>query len=381
MEFETAEIRQRLIRDLRLSAENADIYDAMARFAAKQLVPGREKSDTFPLVPFLEEQVRVLAAQGMFGLIVSADDGGAGLSFRELNSALIGLAQHEASFATMLLVQSIGAALIGKNTSGLARDRMLAGLIGGSLAAYPVFHDARDEWPQLRLEKGRLNGKIRNLTLAPVAEILIVPALENGRYSLFWINAKASGVSCEPALLMHGLRQCPQGDVAFEGVGGDDLGRIGPEGDAHDLMIGARNRFAGAALAIIGGVALGATAYAGDYLHQRYQTGSQLIDKTPLKVMLANLKIAAWEALFAADRLAVFAAEGRLDDELMLPPLIDFKDRIADLMPDAVQMMGGYAYMRDFNQEQRYRDARQLQALFGRSEFLKSDLIVSAMAV
>jgi|GEM_PF-3350892 len=381
MEFETQEIRQRLIRDLRLSAEITDIYDSMAKFAAKQLVPGRERSDIYPLVPFLEEQVRVLAAQGMFGLTVSAEDGGAGLSFRELNSALIGLAQHEASFATILLVQSICATLIGKNTSGLARDRILAGIIGGSLCAYPVFHDARDEWPQLRIEKGRLNGKVRNLTLAPIADILIVPALENGRYSLYWVNAKASSVRCGPALLMHGLRQCPQGDVAFYGVGGDDLGRIASEGAAHELLAKMRNLFATSALAVIGGVALGATAYAGNYLHQRYQTGSQLIDKTPLKVMLANLKIAAWEALFAADRLAVFAEEGRLDDELMLPPLIDFKDRVADLMPDAVQMMGGYAYMRDFSQEQRYRDARQLQALFGRSEFLKSDLIVSAMAV
>lgn len=381
MEFETAAIRERIAKDLNMSAESADIYDSMVKFASRNLEPKREKSDIYPLVPFLEDQLRALAGQGLFGLVVSAERGGAGMTLSDLNAALTALSQYDASFAAILLTQSIATDLIAAEPAPPSGDAVLGEMIGGALAAYPLFHDARDEWQGLCYENGRLQGEIRNLTLAPVAQTLIVPALEKGTYSLFRVNARAGSVKVGAPNLMHGLRQCPHADVIFSGAGGADVVRIGGEGCAHEILVRMRNRFAGSALAVIGGVGLGATAYTAGYMHTRYQTGSQLIDKTPLKVMLANLKIASWEAIYAANRLAAFAAAGRAEDDLMLPALIDFKDRVADLMPDAVQLMGGYAYMRDYPQEQRYRDARQLQAIFGRSEFLKSDLIVSAMAV
>lgn len=381
MEFESSKIRQRLIRDLRLSPEGAEIYDTVAKFAVKQLAPQRERTDLYPLVPFLREQAGVLASQGMFGLMVAENDGGTGLSLADLNCALIALAEHEASFATLLLVQNIAAQLIGRHATGIPRDRMLAAILGGSLAAYPLFHDPKDDMLSLTVEQGRLMGNIRNLTLAPVADMLLVPAWEKGALSLFWVNAKAKGVQIGEPVLMHGLRQCAHADVRFDIAQSDEFGRIGAAGEARQIMLAVRNRFAGSVLAVAGGIALAATTCTGKYMHERYQTGSQLIDKTALKTMLADLKIAAWETLHAAQRLSTAAEAGVVEDDVALPPLVHYRDRVADLMPDAIQLMGGYAYMRDFPQEQRYRDARQLQAVFGRSEFIKCDFIESAVAV
>jgi len=229
------------------------------------------------------------------------------------------------------------------------------------------------------LEHGKISGEIRNISLSPIAEGFVLPVSENGSFSLFLFSSKSKNIKKGSALFMHGLRQAPVGDLVFHSVDISEVIRIGQTGEAHKILNRQRNRFIPAALAIIGTNTLESFLVANDYMCQRYQTGTLLIEKSQLKVMLTDIKSLGWEAIYASKRLAMKADFTK--SEIFIEPFVYFRDKTADVLKDAVQLLGGYGYMRDFPQEKHYRDGRQLQAVFGISEFLKSDLIYSEKVV
>ena len=113
-----------------------------------------------------------------------------------------------------------------------------------------------------------------------------------------------------------------------------------------------------------------------EYAADRYQGGRQIIDWGQVRMMLANMAILTRigeSCLAAACRELDDAAPGW--EKTAVAAAIHLGELANRATTDGVQLLGGNGYMKDYGQEQRMRDARQVQSLLGSALFRKIEVI------
>ncbi|MCL2392306.1 MAG: acyl-CoA dehydrogenase family protein [Oscillospiraceae bacterium] len=223
-----------------------------------------------------------------------------------------------------------------------------------------------------------INGRKTFITTAPVADWAIVYAKTDfsekarGRsrgISAFIVDMKLPGVSCGKAEHKMGIIGCPTSDIILEDVRvhKDDL--LGEEGRGFQnamktLDIG---RIGVAATSI--GVAQGALDEAVKYAKERKQFGRRLADFQAISFMIAEMAT----KLQAAKELTYRAAQ--LKD--MNSPEAGTAASMAkyfsaeacnEIAGKAVQIHGGYGYIREYKVERMYRDCRVFTIFEGTSQ-------------
>lgn len=210
-----------------------------------------------------------------------------------------------------------------------------------------------------------LSGEKAFVPFAAEAESMIVYAALDGRTQGFIVPKGAVGltVNAEREKLMS-LNALPLYRVRLDGVRVPVSARLG--GDAgHDFKpLLASMWLANAALAV--GVARGAFEYARDYAKQREAFGVKIAQKQAIAFMLAEMateieaiRMLTWEAAWKSDagkedafEAAYLASTGAADMAMMVT------DR-------AVQILGGYGYIREYPVEMWMRNGRGFAMLTG----------------
>ena len=212
-----------------------------------------------------------------------------------------------------------------------------------------------------------LNGVKTFVPFALDAELMLVYANLDGQTQAFIVDGHMSGlnISDERQKLL-GLNALPFYEIKLENVTISASNRLGGESGHDYAPILAAQRIANAALAV--GVARAAFEYSRDYAKEREAFGVKIAQKQAIAFMLAEMateieamRILTWEAAWKLDTakedysVAAFLASTGASDMVMT-----VTDR-------AVQILGGYGYIREYPVELWMRNGRGFSTFTGLS--------------
>ena len=125
------------------------------------------------------------------------------------------------------------------------------------------------------------------------------------------------------------------------------------------------------------GLARAAYEYALDYAQQRTQFGKPIIAKQAVRFMLADMATEIDAARLLVWRAAWLADQGQPCNVPASMAKVYAADMAMQVTTDAVQILGGYGYMREYPVEKWMRDAKILQIVEGTSQIQR--VVISQM--
>lgn len=224
-----------------------------------------------------------------------------------------------------------------------------------------------------------LNGTKMWITNAGVSEYYTVmavtdPAAGPRGISAFVVEKSDEGVSFGPKERKLGIKGSPTRQVILDNVHIPATRRIGEEGTGFKTALATldHTRITIAAQAL--GIAQGALDHAIRYVKQRKQFGKPLADFQGLQFMIADMAMKLESA-----RQLTYAAAAKSDQAMhgtRSPDLTFFSsaakcaasDAAMEITTDAVQLLGGYGYTRDYPLERMMRDAKITQIYEGTNQ-------------
>jgi alkylation response protein AidB-like acyl-CoA dehydrogenase len=250
----------------------------------------------------------------------------------------------------------------------------------GSIRTRAEYREASDEWVLNGTKAWATNGGIANVHVVVAA---VDPALGTRGQASFIIPPGTAGLSQGQKVRKHGVRASHTAEVVLDGVrvpgrclvGGRDrlearLARVrsgGRAGEQAAMKTFEASRPSVAAMAV--GVARAAVEYARDYSAQRQQFGRPIGQNQAIGFMLADMQAAVDAARLLTWRAAWMARQGLPLDgaEGSISKLVAGETAVR-VTEQAIQILGGNGYTRDFPVERWHRDAKIFTIFEGTSE-------------
>jgi alkylation response protein AidB-like acyl-CoA dehydrogenase len=168
-----------------------------------------------------------------------------------------------------------------------------------------------------------------------------------------------------------GVRGSPTGEVLFDEVRVPAANRIGEEGQGFYIAMGTLDRSRPTIGAQAVGIAQGAIDYAGGYMKQRQQFGKPIAEFQGLQFMLADMAMKNEAARGLVYRACSIIDAGDPHKELTMAGAMAkcFASDVAmEVTTNAVQLLGGYGYTKEFPVERYMRDAKITQIYEGTNQ-------------
>ncbi|MEU2227096.1 MULTISPECIES: acyl-CoA dehydrogenase family protein [unclassified Streptomyces] len=219
-----------------------------------------------------------------------------------------------------------------------------------------------------------LNGVKRWITNAGVSEYYTVmavtdPAKRSKGISAFVVEKSDEGVSFGAPEKKLGIKGSPTREVYFDNVRIPADRMIGEEGTGFATAMKTldHTRITIAAQAL--GVAQGALDYAKGYVQERKQFGKAIADFQGIQFMLADMSMKISAARALTYQAAAASERGDADLTYLGAAAKCFASDVAmEVTTDAVQLLGGYGYTRDYPVERMMRDAKITQIYEGTNQ-------------
>lgn len=366
-----------------LPEEHVQVRDAVRRFADAVIRPVAGELDATERFP--EEIYRRMAEQGLFGITVPAELGGAGMDVLAYALVMEELSRGYASVADQCgLVELIGT-LLARHGTAAQRARYLGPLLRFERkTAYCITEaEAGSDVAGLRTtavrtaDGWRLDGQKLWIHNAPVCDFAVVlartdKAAGHRGMSIFLVDADRPGVVRGPREHKMGQRASPVGALTFDAVELPEDALLGTEGRGFQMMMAAldKGRIGIAALAV--GIAQAGLEAALDYGRTRRQFGRPIAEHQGLGFLLADMA-----KDIRAARLLVHDAARRMDAGENATLACSMAKLMAGDVAvarsaDAVQVFGGSGYIRGFEVERLYRDAKITQIYEGTQQIQRA---------
>ena len=255
-----------------------------------------------------------------------------------------------------------------------------AGSDVGAIRTRADYHEASDEWVLTGTKAWATNGGIANVHVVVAS---VDPALGSRGQASFIIPPGAPGLSQGQKFRKHGVRASHTAEVVLDGVrvpgrclvGGKErldarLARVragGRGGEQAAMKTFEASRPSVAAMAV--GVGRAAAEFARDYATQRIQFGRPIGQNQAVSFMLADMQAAVDAARLLTWRAAWMARQGVALDgaEGSISKLVASETAVR-VTEQAIQILGGNGYTRDFPVERWHRDAKIFTIFEGTSE-------------
>ena len=350
-----------------MSDEVEALRSAVAQFCAAEVNERARAWDEDATLP--AGLVTRLGELGLLGATVAEDDGGVGTTWVGAAAIVEALAQGSGSLAAIVAAhEALGLAPVLALASVEQRERLLPRLLTGELAT-----SVRGPGIEAVREAGawRLTGRASDVVGGATASKLVVVAAIDGEPTAFLVEGDAGGVvRRRPALL--GLRAAGVADIELASVRVDDDTRLGAVGAAADVAALAEDRLRVLFAAIACGLGRAALSSAIVYAKEREQFGQPIAQFQAIQWKLADAATG-----LDASALLVHDAAARLDSGrpatiAAARALVFAGAQAAKAAHDALQVHGGYGYVRDFPVERHLRDARATQVLVSEPAALRT---------
>ncbi|MBC9911662.1 acyl-CoA dehydrogenase [Chitinophaga varians] len=366
--------------DFQLTEEHLMIQKAARDFAQTELLPGvieRDEHQKFPA-----EQIKKLGELGFLGMMVSPKYGGAGLDTISYVLAMEEISKVDASAS---VVMSVNNSLVcwGLETYGTEEQKQKylvplakGEIIGAFLLSEPEAGSDATSQRTTAEDKGDhylLNGTKNWITNGNSASVYLVMAQTHPEKGSKGINAlivekNSPGVTVGAKENKLGIRGSDTHSIMFQDVIVPKENRIGEDGFGFKFAMktlgGGRIGIASQAL----GIASGAYELAVKYSKERKAFGKEISQHQAIQFKLADMatKIEASRLLCLK---AAWEKDQHLDYTLSGSMAKVFSSETAMwVTTEAVQVHGGYGYVKEYHVERLMRDAKITQIYEGTSE-------------
>jgi acyl-CoA dehydrogenase len=369
--------------DFTLSDEQREIQALAHTFAEEEIRPVAAELDEREEFPW--ELVKKAGELGLTTFAFPEELGGLGIT-DELTNCIITeeLAWGCGGVATVLggtHLASIPILLAGTDEQ---KRRLLKpivqrnGLCAMALTEPDAGSDVAAMTTTARREGGHyvLNGAKRFITNGGIADLYVVfatvdRALGHRGVTAFIVPGDTSGLSGGKKEKKLGIRCSHTGEVLLDDVRVPVENRLGEEGSGFKLAMIMLDRSRPMVAAIALGVARAAYEYARDYAKERVQFGKPIANNQAIQFLLADMATKVQAARLMTWWSAKVTETGRpfLYESSMAK---NFASDVAmEVTTDAVQIFGGYGYIREYPVEKLFRDAKITQIYEGTNQIQK----------
>ena len=358
--------------------ENLDFCATIGQIARERIAPRSAEIDESAEYPW--DVRRLLAEQDVLGLPFPVEYGGTGTGTLMLNMAVEQIAKVDAACSLILMVQELGTLPIQLFGSDELKQRFLPRCASGEWS--PAFAlsepDSGSDAGSMRTTAVRdgdewvINGTknwISNLGIADFYVCFAVTDTSSRRITAFVVESDRPGFSVGKLEHKLGIRGSPTGQPIFEDVRVPEANMIGEVGKGLSVALATleRTRLGAAAQAV--GIAQGATDYAVGYARERRQFGKAINEFQAIQFKLADMQTrtaAARELLYKACALADRGEQSAGTYASMAK--VFCSDAAMAVTVEAVQVLGGYGYVKEYPVERMMRDAKITQIYEGTNE-------------
>ncbi len=368
--------------DFTLSDDQRAIKEMARAFASAELAPHSARWDEERFFPV--EVMRQAAGLGLAGIYVREDVGGSGLS--RLDAALIfeELSRGDVSVAAFISIHNMASWMIDRFGSDALRRRFLPRLTSMELIASYCLTEpgSGSDAAALKTSAVRdgdhyvLNGTKAFISGAGVSDVYVVMCRTGADgpkgISTLVVEKGTPGLSFGANERKMGWNAQPTATVNFDDCRVPAENRVGQEGEGFRFaMMGLDGGRLNIAACSLGGAGL-ALDTALDYARSRRQFGKTLSEFQALQFKLADMATEL-EAARLMVRNAADALDKRQPDATKLCAMAKrFATDVGfEVANQALQLHGGYGYLRDFPLERIVRDVRVHQILEGTNEVMR----------
>lgn len=362
-----------------LTEEQRSLQDLARKFAKTEMLPVAAACDREGRFP--EEVYRKAWELGLMNLNVPTEYGGSGLSVFDQCLIVEELAHACGGMTTSIIANCLALEPILLGGTEEQRKRTLPAFCasyhlasfcltepgGGSDAAGLQTRCRRDGDVYV------LDGEKSFITNAPHAALYTVfatldPSLRHKGITAFFVPREAEGITPGKDEDKMGHRASSTSTVKFDHVRVPVANRLGSDGEGFALAMQTLDHTRTPIGALATGIAQAAVDYAGDYANKRHSFGKPIGEHQAIQLKLANMaqevhaaRLLTWQAAWWIDQ----GQRGSLESSIAKCFASDAAMRAAD---DAIQIFGGYGYMKDYPVEKLLRDAKLTQIYEGSNE-------------
>jgi alkylation response protein AidB-like acyl-CoA dehydrogenase len=365
-----------------LSDDQQAFSETAKQFAQQEMAPFAAQWDREHHFPV--DVIRKAGELGFCGLYTSEEAGGLGLS--RLDSSIIfeQLAMGCTTTTAMLTIHNMATWMIATWGTSHVKEQWMASLVSGeNIASYCLTEagsgsDAANMKSTAKTdgENYILNGSKAFISGAGATQVLVVMARTGGAgaggISAFFVPADTPGVEYGKAEEKMGWNAQPTRTVSFDNVSIPKSHLLGDEGQGFKLAMqgldGGRINIATCSI----GTAQQALNTAAAYMHEREQFGKPLSTFQALQFKLADMAT----ELVAARHLVRLAASkldtNNADKNTYCAMAKRFATDVGfEVCNQALQIHGGYGYIKEYPLERHVRDVRVHQILEGTNEIMR----------
>ena len=381
-----------------VTSDHEEFRSAVRRFTEEEIIPIASdldaKNEEIPM-----EIITKMAEQGYFGVLFPEEYDGLGLDNITMTIVAEELSKGWLSVGSVMTRGVIMGTLLEAHGTDEQKKKYIPGLATGTVLPAAAFTepDSGSDSASMIMKATKtdggylLNGAKAWCTYANRANVLMVLArtnpdtsLRHKGLSMFFVEKESAekivhpNIKGEPIPTVgyHGMRSF---NLAFEDVFVPEDSLLGGEENKgfYQLMVSYESaRLQTAARAV--GVAQAAFDFALQYSKEREQFGKPICEHQAIRMKLSEMKV----ELEAARQLTYYAASlkdsgKRCDLEAGMAKVKAAK-AVAFITREAMQILGGYGYSKEFPVERYWRDGRVISIFEGTSE-IQHEVIAKAI--
>ncbi len=365
-----------------LTDEQRELRDLVRTLARERIAPRAAEIDESHEFPW--DVVELFREYGLFGLFFDEEWGGTGTGTLLALVAIEEIAKVCATSSLILAVQELGSLGLKLEGTQEQKERYVPRLASGEwLGAYALTEaGSGSDSAAMRTAARRdgdeyvLSGGKRFITNAGVANLYTVfaktdPGAAHAGISAFVVESDTPGFEVARLEPKMGIAGSTTGELVFDGCRVPAANLLGREGEGFRIAMRILDRSRSGVAAQGLGIAQGATDYALEYARTRETMGSPIAEHQLVSAKLADMETKCEAARGLLHRFAQMVDAGVPDEELTKASAMAklyCSDVAMEVTTEAVQILGGYGYIKEYPVERMMRDAKITQIYEGTNE-------------
>ncbi len=369
--------------DYFLNEEQVMIQELSRRIAREKVLPAAAELDEKEEFPY--EIMKTLAEADLFRIFIPEEYGGLGGGVFELCLATEELSRACSGVAVSFAATALGAYPIILFGSEEQKKKYLPRIAGGELSAFGLTESGAGSDAAAVETKAALNG---DSYIINGTKQWITNGGEAGIYTIFALTDKSKGIRGISAIIVEkdtpgftfgkkekkmGIRASATRELIFQDCKVPKENILGRQGLGFIIAMKTFNTSRPGIGAQAVGVAQGALDLAVRYSRERAQFGHPISSFQAVQHILADMatQVEASRALVYATARMIDSGAKNVDKESAMSKLFP-SDVAMRVTTDAVQVFGGYGYMRDYPVEKMMRDAKITQIYEGTNQIQRN---------
>ncbi|HKV90475.1 MAG TPA: acyl-CoA dehydrogenase family protein [Thermoplasmata archaeon] len=365
--------------DFSLTEEQMSLRDHARKFARTEMAPHAAECDKTNRFP--EEIYRKAWELGLMNLNVPSEFGGTGLSLFDQCLIVEELARACAGMTTSIIANCLALEPILLGGTDEQKHRLLDPFCASyHLASFCLTEPAGGSDAGALKTRARregehyvLDGEKCFITNGPFASLYTVfatidPSLRHKGIVAFAVPRETEGVVPGKEEEKMGHRASATSTVRFEGARVPLANRLGAETEGFSIAMRTLDQTRTPIGALATGIAQAAIDHAADYARRRVTFGKPIAEHQAIQMKFANMaqalhaaRLLTWQAAWTIDH----GQPGSLESAMAKCYASDAAMAVAD---EAIQVFGGYGYMKEYPVEKLLRDAKLTQIYEGSNE-------------